>query len=344
MNVVQVAQRIADEVLFPAALATEASAVVPRELLDALAGAGLYGLAAPGELGGLDADFGTVCAVLEALASGCLTTAFVWMQHNGLVQALTAGDRPELARTWLPPLASGEIRAGLALGGALPRPTLRAEPDGQGWRLDGISPFVSGWGRIDVVHAAARAHDGEIVWLLVDAAEGPSVRAERLRLAALDATATVRLTFDRLPVPARRVTSKHPAPGETPPQVLRTHAALALGVAARCCRMLALEGPGVIRGPSGVRDNSRSALDGELAALRAELDRLGPGILAARAAAGELALRAASALMTTAGSRSLLVTEHGQRLAREAMFALVYALRPGSRDALLARLGATGPG
>jgi alkylation response protein AidB-like acyl-CoA dehydrogenase len=327
VNVVQVAQRIADEVLFPAALATEASAVVPRELLDALAGAGLYGLAAPGELGGLDADFGTVCAVLEALASGCLTTAFVWMQHNGLVQALMAGDRPELARTWLPPLASGEIRAGLALGGALPRPTLRAEPDGQGWRLDGVSPFVSGWGRIDVVHAAARADDGEIVWLLVDAAEGPSVRAERLRLAALDATATVRLTFDRLPVPALRVTSKHPAPGETPSQVLRTHAALALGVAARCCRML---------GPS--------ALDGELAALRAELDRLGPGILAARAAAGELALRAASALMTTAGSRSLLVTEHGQRLAREAMFALVYALRPGSRDALLARLGAAGPG
>jgi alkylation response protein AidB-like acyl-CoA dehydrogenase len=364
VNVVQVAQRIADEVLFPAALATEASAVVPRELLDALAGAGLYGLAAPGELGGLDADFGTVCAVLEALASGCLTTAFVWMQHNGLVQALMAGDRPELARTWLPPLASGEIRAGLALGGALPRPTLRAEPDGQGWRLDGVSPFVSGWGRIDVVHAAARADDGEIVWLLVDAAEGPSVRAERLRLAALDATATVRLTFDRLPVPALRVTSKHPAPGETPSQVLRTHAALALGVAARCCQMLALEGPGaawteerratkerratreggVIRGPSSARDNSLTSLDGELAALRAELDRLGPGILAARAAAGELALRAASALMTTAGSRSLLVTEHGQRLAREAMFALVYALRPGSRDALLARLGAAGPG
>ena len=76
------------------------------------------------------------------------------------------------------------------------------------------------------------------------------------------------------------------------------------------------------------------------ASLRAELDRLGPGTAAARAAAGELALRAASALMTTKGSRSLLVTEHGQRLAREAMFILVYALRPASRAALLARLGA----
>lgn len=323
MDIVQVARAIADDVLFPAALATEASDVVPRELLDTLAGAGLYGLTAPAELGGLDADFAAACSVLEALASGCLTTAFLWMQHNGVVQAITAGGRQDLARKWLPPLATGDIRAGLALGGALPKPTLRAEPDGQGWRLDGVSPFVSGWGRIDVVHAAARTGDGDIVWLLADAAEGPSVRVERLRLAALDATATVRVTFDRLAVPADRVTSKHPPSDRASPEVLRTHAALALGVAARCCRLL-----------------GSTPLDDELTGLRTELDRLGPGTAVARAAAGELALRAASALMTTVGSRSLLLTEHGQRLAREAMFTLVYALRPASRSALLARLGA----
>jgi alkylation response protein AidB-like acyl-CoA dehydrogenase len=328
VDIVQVAQRLADDVLFPAALATEASDVVPRELLDALAAEGLYGLPAPRELGGLDADFPTVCAVLEALASGCLSTAFLWMQHNGLVHVLAAGDRPELARTWLPPLAAGQIRAGLALGGALPRPSLRAAREGQGWRLDGVSPFVSGWGRIDVIHAAARADDGDIVWLLVDAAPGPALRAERLRLAALDATATVRVTFDRVRVPADRVTSKHPPGDPAAPEVLRTHAALALGVAARCCRLLR------------DRDDRPTSLDGELAAVRTELDKLGPGTQAARAAAGELALRAASALMTTAGSRSLLVTEHGQRLAREALFTLVYALRPGSRSALLTRLGA----
>jgi hypothetical protein len=55
-------------------------------------------------------------------------------------------------------------------------------------------------------------------------------------------------------------------------------------------------------------------------------------------------MRAAAVLMTSEGSRSLLVAEQGQRLAREAMFMLVYALRPASRAALLARLGASGPG
>ncbi len=158
--------------------------------------------------------------------------------------------------------------------------------------------------------------------MLVDAAEGPSVRAERLRLAALDATATAG-SASRLPVPADRVTSKHP-PGDHPRR--------------RCCGCTPRWPSASPPGAAGCW--ARRALDGELAALRAELDRLGPGTAAARAAAGELALRAASALMTAAGSRSLLVTEHGQRLAREAMFTLVYALRPGSRSALLARLGA----
>jgi alkylation response protein AidB-like acyl-CoA dehydrogenase len=325
VDIVGVAQGIADDVLFPAALSTDASDIVPLRLLDTLADAGLYGVAAPKESGGLDADFLTVCAVQEALASGCLTTAFLWAQHTGLVHALAAGGNRELASTWLGPLARGEVRAGLALGGALPQPTLRARPDGENWLLDGVSPFVSGWGRVDVLHAAARVGD-EIVWLLVDATAGPSLRADRMQLAALNATATVRVTFEQLPVAADRVAGRHPVGGGgTPPEVLRMHAALALGVASRCCRLI---------GPT--------ALDDELASLRARLDQLGPGTAAARAAAGELALRASAALMTTEGSRSLLAAGHAQLLAREALFTLVYALRPASRAALLGALGASG--
>jgi alkylation response protein AidB-like acyl-CoA dehydrogenase len=323
VDIAATAQQIADEVLFPAALTTDTSDVVSRDLLDTLASAGLYGLAAPADAGGPGVDLATACAVQETLASGCLTTAFVWVQHHGLVRALTAAGNEGLAATWLAPLVRGQVRAGLGGGGMLPQPTLRAERNPHGWVLDGVSPFVSGWGRIDVIHVAARAGDGDIVWLIVDAAEGPSLRAERLRLAALNATATVRLTFDRLPVAADRMTAKHPPANYAAPEVLRVHSALALGVAARCCRLL---------GPS--------PLDSELALLRDELNQLGPGITTARAAAGELALRAAAALMTAEGSRSLLADGYPQLLAREAMFVLVYALRPASREALLTRLGA----
>jgi hypothetical protein len=42
-------------------------------------------------------------------------------------------------------------------------------------------------------------------------------------------------------------------------------------------------------------------------------------------------MRAATALAVATGSRSLLLAEQAQRLVREALFCLVYALRPSSR-------------
>ena len=319
------AQRLADEVLFPRALATDAADTLPVDLLDALAGAGMYGVAGPVEAGGMDLDFGTTCTVVETLASGCLTTAFVWIQHFGGLRAAAASPNEAMTQ-WVRPLCTGERRAGLALGGATPGPpALRAHETDGGWVFEGTAAFVSGWGRIDVMHAAGRTPDGRLVWALVDAAESATLDVERLHLVALNATATVRATFNDHRVPEERVTSvARYVEGPTPAEVLRIHAALALGVVARSCRLL-----------------GRSPLDDERDRLRVELDRLDPAtIQAARASAGELALRAAGALAVSTGSRSLLMDGHAQRLVREAMFALVYALRPGSRDAALIRLGA----
>jgi alkylation response protein AidB-like acyl-CoA dehydrogenase len=327
VNVVERAQRLADEALFPAALTTEAADVVPAELLDELAADGLYGLSGPGWAGGDDADFGSVCASVEALASGCLTTAFVWVQHVGAVHAASSSQN-EAMRDWLPLLCRGERRAGLALGGALPGlPRLVAAATPDGWKLAGSSPFVSGWGRIDVVHTAARTEDGRLVWGLVDARASPTLSVQRLELAALNATATVKADFRGHLLPGDRVTSVSPyREGPTPPEVLRIHAALALGVAVRSCWLL-----------------GATPLEDELARCRAELDRLDPETIEpSRGWAGELALRAAAALLTATGSRSLLLEEHPQRLAREALFVLVYALRPGSRRAVLERLAAGG--
>ena len=60
----------------------------------------------------------------------------------------------------------------------------------------------------------------------------------------------------------------------------------------------------------------------------------------ARAAASELAVRAAAALAVQVGSQSVTVDQHAQRLAREAMFLLVFGSRPRIKNALLRRLGA----
>lgn len=325
-DVVDTAHRLADEVLFPAAPATDAADVLPRAGLDALAAAGLYGLRGPTWAGGADADLATIAAVTEILAGGCLTTAFVWSQHLGtpFVVAEGAPDLRHLVR----PLCRGELRAGLALAGAQGGPEpLRARRDGTGWRLAGRCPWVSGWGRVDVVHTAALADDGRVVWSLVAAEESSTLAVERARLAALDATATVTLSFHDHRVDdddVTLVTGNGGGPAGPPPATLRLHAALGLGVAARCCRLL-----------------GRGRLDEELAATRRRLDAAGTADMpAARAAAAELAVRSAAALACATGASAVCRDRHPQRLLREAWFTSVFAAPSSVREAYLGLLGA----
>jgi len=106
--------------------------------------------------------------------------------------------------------------------------------------------------------------------------------------------------------------------------VLRIHGALALGVAARCCRLL-----------------GATPLDTDLGACRSALAAATEeSVHAARAAASDVALRSSAALVVSAGSGALLAGEHPERLAREALFLSVFGGRQPVREQLLARLGA----
>ena len=118
-DIAAAAERLADSLLFPRALETDRVDTVPVDLLDALAAAGLYGLTGPLSAGGLDADVATVCSVIEALASGCLTTTFVWAQHLGALIAAARSANADVCE-WVEPLCRGERRAGLALAARYP--------------------------------------------------------------------------------------------------------------------------------------------------------------------------------------------------------------------------------
>jgi alkylation response protein AidB-like acyl-CoA dehydrogenase len=325
---VEAARRIADDVLFPAALEVDGADILPPTHLAAIADAGLYGAFVPRELGGpgLQAELN---GVVEELAGGSLATAFVWIQHFGLLGSLLGHAGDELGARWLAPAVRGEVKGGIALGGSQPGPPqLCATPaDDGGWRLNGTSRWVTGWGIIDLLQVAARAgeQDEMLVTLIIDAADQPGLTVTRQHLAAVDASRTVRLDFDD--VAAEHLVSQAPfdPAGNLWPQGLRANGALAIGLAARCCRLI---------GPS--------ALDDEVAAARSALYD-GPddldAIYAARAGACELALRAAGALAVHTGSGSILANEHAPRLLREALFLLVFGSRPGIRAALLKRFG-----
>lgn len=318
-------RRLADDLLFPSALATDRAPIVPVAHLDALADAGLYGLYGPREEGGLDAGSETAGLAAEILAGACLATTFVWSQHHGAVVAVATAAPDGLRREWLGPLCRGERRAGVAFA-HLRRPgphvlTVRSV-DG-GVIFDGVAPWVTGWGRIDVVHTAARDAAGNVLWALVDASGGPTLRVEPLELVAVGASATVTARFDQHFVPAGRVTLVEPfaAWAERDTAGLRRNGSFPLGVAARCDALL-----------------GEAAFATEIAACRKALDASSPATVpAARAWAAELAMRAATVLVVTGGGRSVLASEHAQRLAREAVFLLVFGQTAAIKVAELER-------
>lgn len=332
------ARRLADDVLFPAAAEVDACGVIPAAHFAALADAGLYGIAAPPPVG----EPAALPAVTEVLAGACLSTTFTWMQHHGAVRALDATARTPLRDRYLAAATAGVLRCGVTLAGAVPDPPrLWATREGDGYRLDGDAPLVTGWGLVDLVQVAAReattAHaadeDAVIVTALLDARPAPGLTAQPLALLAAQASGTVRLRFDGVGVADGRVTGRTSRAAFLAGRAAasRVNGALALGIAGRCVRLIAETG----------RSAGAGRLGAELDAARAELDAglTDPARMStARAAASELAHRAAGALVVAAGSRAVLDGHPAGRLLREAAFTLVAAGRDEIRAELLTRL------
>ncbi|MEH1123206.1 acyl-CoA dehydrogenase family protein [Micromonospora sp. CPCC 206061] len=319
---------IVEDVLFPSAAQVDRADRIPEEHLDLLASEGFYGVAAPPEEGGLGPDMTTAAYQLEALASGCLATTFVWMQHHGAVLAAAFSDRPGVQERWLRPLARGERRGGIALTGLRPGAALlKVRPVTGGYLLDGQAPWVTGWGMIDVLYLGARDDADLVHFFLMDAAPADTLSVVRQQLTAAHASSTVTLRFTGHFVPEDRLVATQPHEAWVGDDAAGSalNGFLALGVVRRCCRLL---GPG--------------PLDEELPAARAALLAADAATTAvARAAASELALRASAMLSVRRGSRSVLADDPASRSIREAAFLLVFGTRPTIRDALLDRFGAS---
>ncbi|HZM82214.1 MAG TPA: acyl-CoA dehydrogenase family protein [Candidatus Limnocylindrales bacterium] len=313
MSPLESAARLADDLLFPSALEVDRADRVPVSHFEALAREGLYGF---------DGDL----RIVEVLASGCLATAFVWLQHFGPL-ASTARRHPDLHAA----LAGGRLKGGIARAGARPGTrSLTVSSTVDGYVLDGPVPWVTGWGMIDIVEVAALDAGDNVVFLLVDAHDSPTLTSRLNQLVAVNASRTVTLTFTGHRAAADRLVRKQPlqewqaaeAPGS------RLNGGLALGVAARCIRLLGTE----------ILD-TETPLQSELdACRRALLEADASTLPRARAAASELAMRAATTLTVHTGSRSVLLDDHAQRLVREAAFLLVFGTRERIKNELLKAL------
>jgi alkylation response protein AidB-like acyl-CoA dehydrogenase len=131
------AAALAAGVVSETAAAVDESGEFPRQSVDALAAAGLFGLCVPAELGGSGESMRTFAAVVEELATACPSTAMIYVMHVTAAQAIASSswlaNRDEVLRD----IAAGRHLTTLAFSEAGSRsqfwaPVSRLEPDGNG--------------------------------------------------------------------------------------------------------------------------------------------------------------------------------------------------------------------
>jgi alkylation response protein AidB-like acyl-CoA dehydrogenase len=201
--------------VLPVAAQHDEADTYPAALVDRMAAMGLFGITVPEEYGGLGLDYTTYAMVFEELAKGWLSITGPIGTHSILSYAINKYGTPEQRRRWLPGLASGELRAGLALtepGGGSDVANLRttAVRKGGGYVVNGNKLFITNGRRGTVFMLLARTdpdaeppHRGITAFI---AEKGPGFSAGRdLNKLGYRGVDTSELVFQDFHVPADRV-------------------------------------------------------------------------------------------------------------------------------------------
>ena len=126
----------------PAARDLEHANTYPAELIETMKQLGVYGLVIPEAYGGSGVSTACFALVTEELARGWMSLAGAMGGHSVVARLITRFGTAGQKDTWLPQMATGQVRAALALtepagGSDLPATRTRAAPAGRGDRPDG---------------------------------------------------------------------------------------------------------------------------------------------------------------------------------------------------------------
>ena len=127
----------------PVAQDMERSGRYPAEIVDEMKAMGLFGMLVPRPYGGIDLDAVSYSIVFEEISKVWMGVAGVLGTHSMAARILARDGTDEQKSRWLPGLATGEIRSGLAL----------TEP-GAGSDLQGITTTARREGEVYVVNGA----------------------------------------------------------------------------------------------------------------------------------------------------------------------------------------------
>ncbi len=321
----------------------------PRTI-ETLRAADAFGWAVPREFGGAELSALGQVKAYEAVARGSMTAALILTQHDGACQLIAGSGNESLKCAVLPECARGDRLATVGIsqlttsrrhGGA----AMRAVPDGNGFRLNGVMPWVTSAPHCDLIVTGGMMDAGlQMLAALPRGREGIEIAAP-MELAALQASATCEVGCRSV-----RVDRADMVRGPTEKALARRAPVKSLTVSATG---IGLAGA-LIDAMTQQRDRTPASLLPMIeqltgryyptrAAVYAAADRREdpdaevPAV-AIRGEVNDLMIRLAVAQLTLCKGSGMLLDHPAQRLAREAMFFLVWSAPEDVQAATLSHM------
>jgi len=158
--IARVRQFVADEII-PVASRLEHADEYPAQIVEGFKRLGLFGANVPRDYGGLGLDYSTFARIVEELARGWMSVVGPLGTHSVICDIIHRFGSDEQKQRYLPELASGKRRGGLALteadaGTDVQRLQTTATRQGDGYLINGSKMWITNAIRGDTFVLAAR--------------------------------------------------------------------------------------------------------------------------------------------------------------------------------------------
>src|SRR6201996_1629366 len=146
--VVALVRQVVNREVKPVVRELEHETAYPEKLIDQMKELGVFGLAIPGPWGEAQVSAQCYAAVTEELARGWMSLAGAMGGHTVVAKLLVTFGTAEQKDTWLPKMATGEVRATMALtepGGGSDLQAMRttARRDGDAYVVNGSKTWIT---------------------------------------------------------------------------------------------------------------------------------------------------------------------------------------------------------
>ncbi|HVL85537.1 MAG TPA: acyl-CoA dehydrogenase family protein [Pseudonocardia sp.] len=210
--VVDTVREFVDREVRPVARELEHADTYPEALIEQMKRLGVFGLAIPAPWGEAPVSMPCYALVTAELARGWMSLAGAMGGHTVVAKLLVEYGTPEQQDRWLPRMATGAVRATMALtepGGGSDLQAMRtvARADGDGYVVDGAKTWITNSRRSQLIAllcktdpAAEPRHRGMSI-LLVEHGPGLAVSKDLPKL-GYKGVESCELTFDGYRAPA----------------------------------------------------------------------------------------------------------------------------------------------